>query len=103
MSRKDYTEIVAQADRKLPVIVMDHNPSNIDEYGSETDLVLCGHTHRGQIFPGSLFTGAMFTTDYGHYQKDSECPNIIVTSGAGTWGMPMRVGTDCEIVQIRLH
>ncbi|MCI9081862.1 MAG: metallophosphoesterase [Lachnospiraceae bacterium] len=103
MSRKDYAEIMAQAAGKLPVIVMDHNPSNIDEYGRETDLVLCGHTHRGQIFPGSLFTGAMFTTDYGYYQKDSESPHIIVTSGAGTWGMPMRVGTDCEIVQIRLH
>ena len=22
--------------------------------------------------------------------------------GAGTWGMPMRVGTDCEVVFIRL-
>lgn len=103
MSRKDLTEILAQSDMKLPVVIIDHNPENIDEYGSEVDLILSGHTHRGQIFPGSLFTRAIFAVDYGHYQKDSNSPHVVVTSGVGTWGMPMRVGTNCEIVNIKLH
>lgn len=87
---------------ELPVVVMDHNPAHVDSYGSETDLVLCGHTHRGQIFPGSLITDAMYTVDYGYYRRDEQSPHVIVSSGVGYWGMPMRVGTDCEIVTIQL-
>ncbi len=103
LSRKDLSEVIAQSDMKLPVVVIDHNPANINEYGSEVDLILSGHTHKGQIFPGSLFTRAIFAVDYGHYQKDSSSPHVVVTSGVGTWGMPMRVGTNCEIVSIKLH
>ncbi|QNU65626.1 metallophosphoesterase [Ruminiclostridium herbifermentans] len=103
MSRKDLAEIIDLADNKLPVVVIDHNPQNIDEYGSGVDLILAGHTHKGQIFPGSLFTRAIYAVDYGHYQKDSNSPHVVVTSGVGTWGMPMRVGTNCEIVSIKLH
>lgn len=102
MNRSDLSEILSGAKPDLPVVVMDHNPANIDEYGSEADLILSGHTHRGQIFPGSLFTKAIFTVDYGHYQKDKSSPHVVVTSGAGTWGLPMRVGTDSEIVSIKL-
>lgn len=87
---------------KMPVIVLDHNPANIGEYGKETDLVLCGHTHRGQIFPASLITDAIYEVDYGYYRKNSESPHVIVTSGVGSWGMPMRIGTNCEIVTIQL-
>ena len=103
MSRKNFAEVVAEIDLKLPIIVMDHNPANISEYGNEVDLVLAGHTHRGQIFPGSLFTRAMFTVDYGYYRKDSKSPHILVTSGVGTWGMPMRLASNSEIVSIKLH
>lgn len=102
MRRKDLSEIMAGTHGDLPVVVMDHNPANIDAYGNEADLVLSGHTHRGQIFPGNLFTKVMFAADYGHYQKDSSSPHLVVSSGAGTWGMPMRVGTNSEIVYIEL-
>jgi len=84
----------------MPIIVIDHNPKSIHEYGNEVDLVLSGHTHKGQLFPGNLVTKAIYTADYGHYQKEHGSPNLIVTSGAGTWGPPMRVGTNCEIVSI---
>jgi predicted MPP superfamily phosphohydrolase len=87
----------------LPVIVMDHQPSNIVEYSNETDLLLFGHSHRGQMFPASLITDAIFVVDYGYYQADADSPHVIVTSGAGTWGPPMRVGTDCEIVKIGIE
>lgn len=103
MNRTEFARVMEGAPQTLPVVVMDHNPANIGEYGSEVDLVLCGHTHRGQIFPGSLFTRLMYVVDYGHYQKDAESPHVIVSSGVGTWGMPMRVGTDCEIVSVTLR
>lgn len=103
MNRKDLAEVMTGIDTNLPIVVMDHNPANIGEYGNESDLVLAGHTHRGQIFPGNLFTRIMFVVDYGYYRKDSNSPHVVVTSGVGTWGMPMRVGTNCEIVSIELH
>lgn len=102
-SRKDaVSQILTGANAELPVVVMDHNPAHIDEYGSETDLILCGHTHKGQVFPGSLITGWMYTVDYGYYQRDAQSPHVIVSSGVGFWGPPMRVGSDCEVVRINL-
>lgn len=86
----------------LPVIVLDHQPGNIDEYGSETDLILCGHTHQGQMFPFNLITNAVFDVDYGYYRAGGTAPQVIVTSGAGTWGPPLRVATDNEIAEIDL-
>ncbi|MDX9871056.1 MAG: metallophosphoesterase [Clostridia bacterium] len=103
LKRKDITAAIASLDTDIPVIVMEHTPSDLEQYGREVDLVLAGHTHRGQIFPANLITKALFLVDYGHYRKDADSPHIIVTSGASTWGMPMRVGTDNEIVSILLH
>jgi len=90
-------------DPKLPRIVLDHTPSQLAQYGNEVDLILSGHTHRGQIFPGNLITRMLYEVDYGHYQKNPASPHVIVTSGVGTWGMPMRVGTNNEIVEIILE
>lgn len=103
LKRKDVSEMIASLDASMPIVVMDHTPSNLEQYGNEVDLVLAGHTHRGQIFPGNLITNAVFEVDYGYYQKDADSPNVIVTSGVGTWGMPMRVGSNNEIVSIILH
>jgi len=103
LKRKNITEIIASINRDLPVVVMDHNPANITQYGSEIELILSGHTHKGQIFPANLITNAIFTVDYGYYQKDNAAPQVIVTSGAGIWGMPMRIATNSEIVSIVLR
>ena len=103
MKRKDMEDVITGVDKSFPVIVMDHNPANIGEYENKADLVLSGHTHRGQVFPGNLVTWAMYVVDYGYYRKDSSNPHVIVTSGAGTWGLPMRVGSNCEIVSIKLR
>lgn len=99
--RKEFREILAENENDLPVVVLDHNPAHIDEYiGSEADIVLSGHTHKGQLFPAGIITGLMFKVDHGHYKENAESPDVIVTSGVGTWGMPMRVGTHSEIVTI---
>lgn len=102
-TRGDITEIFDKIDANMPVIVMDHQPANMIEYGNEVDLILSGHTHQGQIFPANLITNAMFTVDYGYYQKDKDSPQVIVTSGVGTWGPPLRIGTNSEIVQITIE
>jgi len=102
LERRNISEVIASVSANMPVIVMEHNPAHIDEYGGEVDLILAGHSHRGQMFPGSLITRAVFDIDYGHFQKDANSPHVIVTSGVSTWGPPMRVGTNNEIVSIIL-
>lgn len=103
MKRKEISEMLASLDTSMPIVVMDHTPTKLEQYGEEIDLILAGHTHKGQIFPGNLITNALFEVDYGYYQKNAASPHVIVTSGVGTWGMPMRVGTNNEIVSINLY
>jgi len=99
-ARKEFSRVLEGMNAELPIIVLDHNPANIREYGNEIDLILAGHTHRGQMFPANLITDRIFTVDYGHYQKDADSPHVIVTSGAGVWGPPFRIGTNNEIVSV---
>lgn len=99
MTRKSLSDVLEGTDKTLPIIVMDHNPACISEYSGEVDLVLSGHTHKGQVFPGSLITNAMYIVDYGHYVEENGT-QIIVSSGIGTWGPPMRVGSNSEIVSV---
>lgn len=99
--RKDLAQILPE-NTALPVIVLDHNPAHVDTYEAGADLVLSGHTHQGQIFPGNLITDALYTVDHGYYQKDAHSPQIIVSSGVGYWGLPVRVGTNSEINIIHL-
>lgn len=101
LQRDALTAVLEGADPSLPVIVLDHNPGNVDTYEKDVELVLSGHTHKGQIFPGPLITKAMYTVDYGYARTESGM-QVIVSSGAGIWGPPMRVGSNCEIVSIKL-
>lgn len=102
LRRGELSQVLDGADLSFPVVVLDHNPISVDTYPGQVDLVLSGHTHKGQIFPGELVTDAMYTVDYGYYRAPSGT-QAIVTSGVGIWGLPMRVGTNCEILWIQLN
>ncbi len=66
------------------------------------DLQLSGHTHYGQIFPLNLLTRLLYRGyDYG--LKQSGNMYVYTTSGAGTWGPPMRTAGISEIAVIRLR
>lgn len=101
--RQDFSKIFDIKDSTLPVVVMDHNPKNINEYDNKVDLILCGHTHKGQIFPINIITNIIYDVDYGYYRKNNNSPNVIVTSGIVGWGMPMRVASDNEVVTITFN
>lgn len=100
--RSEVKSKLSEEDKKKPIIVLDHQPANLVEYEKGIDLIVSGHTHNGQLFPGNLITKAMFTNSYGYYQKEAGSPQVIVTSGVGTWGPPLRIGTDNEIVSIMI-
>ncbi len=95
-------DLTKDLDKSKPLIVIDHNPKYMDEsLNANIDLQLSGHTHRGQIVPGNLVTNKMFEVDYGYLKKDNL--NVVVSSGYGTWGPPIRLGSRSEIVQINLE
>lgn len=62
------------------------------------DLQLSGHTHRGQILPVNFLVPLVYRYSYGlHNCGDAY---IYTSSGTGTWGPPLRLGSQSEIVQI---
>ncbi|GAA0107166.1 metallophosphoesterase [Clostridium tertium] len=100
--RASLLDLTHNLDNSKAMIVIDHNPKYIDEsLNANIDLQLSGHTHKGQITPGNLVTNKMFEIDYGYLKKDNL--NVVVSSGYGTWGPPIRIGSRSEIVQMNLH
>ncbi len=84
-------------DKKKPKILLYHWPVLLEG----VDLQLSGHTHNGQIFPFNLLVKTSFKYIYGLYKVNNTY--IYTSSGAGTWGPPMRFLTTPEIVEITLR
>ncbi|GAC1628567.1 MAG: hypothetical protein NVS9B13_26310 [Candidatus Acidiferrum sp.] len=85
-------------DRGYASILLTHAPDPLAVAAEEgISLQLSGHTHRGQFLPWRWAATRM----YGRYvyglQRRGEM-QIYTSSGVGTWGPPMRVGTHPEIV-----
>lgn len=101
-SRASLEDLTKDLDKSKPLIVVDHNPKYLNEsLDANIDLQLSGHTHKGQIAPGNIVTNKLFEIHYGHIKKDNL--NVVVSSGYGTWGPPVRLGSKSEIVQINLQ
>lgn len=100
--RMSVDELLGNADKEYPVIMLDHRPEYFDEdTGNGIDLLLCGHTHSGQIFPGNLFISLFNDLAYGHEKFNGT--DVIVSSGYGVWGFPVRSGSRCELVSIHIE
>ena len=83
------------------VLLLEHEPADLEEMGElGVDLSVSGHTHDGQIFPGNIFCRITAPQSYG--LKEWGDARAVVTSGAGYYGPPIRVGTISEIVVIDL-
>ena len=53
--RKTPAELVEGLDTDKPILVLDHQPRELEELAAAgVDVDLCGHTHDGQMFPGNL-------------------------------------------------
>ena len=101
LTRSPLKELIAGVDASLPIILMDHQPVNLGETEEAgIDLQVSGHTHRGQIWPGSIMTKRIYENHYGLLYKGKTA--VVVSSGSGTWGPPLRIGTRSEIVRIVL-
>ena len=87
----------------MPSILLHHVPSRLQlAERAGVSLQLSGHTHCGQIFPYNLLTYRIFGR-FTHGLHSFGAMQVYTSSGAGTWGPPMRVGTQPEIVAIQFE
>ncbi|WP_404450501.1 metallophosphoesterase [Sutcliffiella horikoshii] len=99
--RKSFDQLVrdSEIDGSLPLIAMDHQPAELKEaQESGVDLIVSGHTHRGQMAPNHLITKRLFDLDWGYLKKGQL--HVFVSSGFGFWGPPLRIGSRSEVLEI---
>ncbi len=99
--RKTLEEIIANINYNYPKILLDHTPIGLDEAErNNIDLQLSGHTHHGQIWPANIITNIIYEVSWGYKRKSNT--HYYVSSGAGTWGPPVRTGSRSEIVNLKI-
>ena len=99
--RKPLSELLQTLDTSLPIILLDHQPFNLEETAENSiDLQFSGHTHAGQLPPVSWITKRMYEISHGYLRKGNS--HIYVSSGIGIWGGKFRIGTQSEYVVINL-
>ena len=101
--RKPFDVIANEADpKRAPVVMMEHTPASIDSIGdSPVDLILCGHTHGGQIWPGQLMVWWRYGMVSGTHPVGSR--EICISSGIGSAGATYRIGTHSELCVYDLY
>ncbi len=100
--RRSLKELMESVNMKYPIILMDHQPFHLEEAEQNgVDLQFSGHTHHGQFWPFNYITGMVYELSYGYIKKGST--HIYVSSGVGTWGPPLRIAADPEIVNVRMR
>ncbi len=96
---------LARADLKagLPSILLAHAPNRLWEAeAAGVSLQLCGHTHGGQFLPWTKVVSRIYGKfAYGLQQLGAM--TVYTTCGAGTWGPPVRLGTNPEVVLIHFE
>ncbi|MBC8465446.1 metallophosphoesterase [bacterium] len=93
---KPIKDILRSVDKALPVILMNHTPMRKSEAEKAgVDLMVCGHTHGGQIWPFGVFTKMIFKSAQGLSTFGKM--NLFISNGIGTWGPPVRICAPPEI------
>ena len=100
--KEDYKRVLAAVhiDIKNPTVLLKHEPNHMDiAHDAGVALAFFGHTHHGQIFPLNIITRSMYGKfDYGLARLGML--QTYTSSGVGTWGPPLRLGTKSEIVLV---
>jgi predicted MPP superfamily phosphohydrolase len=99
--RKSLDQLVAELDRSKPIILLDHQPMGLKEASDcGITLQLSGHTHGGQFFPGNLVAKMTFELAHGYRRIGNT--HYFVTSGLGVLGPQCRLGSNSEVICIKL-
>ena len=100
--RLSIDELCATADAKKPTILLEHEPVELEEKDAlGIDLAMSGHTHNGQVWPGSLIVNKIYKQASGYHKWNNS--HVWVSSGLSLWGPPVRIGTKGDIAVITLE
>jgi len=90
-------------DRDRASILLVHAPDHPDvAEAAGVSLQLSGHTHLGQFIPWSWMARRVYRQFvYGLSQIGKM--QVFTSSGAGTWGPPLRLGSNPEIVVLQFE
>ena len=101
-SRKTVAGLLKSVNDSLPVILVDHRPTEIALVShTPVDIQLSGHTHNGQLFPINLIIKRVYILGWG-YRKIRNT-HFFVTSGIRLWGPPVRTTGKSEIMIINVN
>lgn len=108
-SRRRFGDIARYVDRALAghppqsaTILVSHTPWQAERAAADgAGLMLCGHTHGGQIWPFGYFARFTYPLFAGRYEVAGM--TVIVGRGTGTWGPRMRLWRRAEIVRVTLR
>jgi len=101
--RADHAAALTGADPRLPVLLLAHQPKQIDaavEHG--IDLQISGHTHGGQIWPFNVLVRLDQPTVAG-LTRHGPRTQLYTSRGTGFWGPPFRVFAPSEITLLTLR
>ncbi|MEU4874883.1 metallophosphoesterase [Streptomyces sp. NPDC021608] len=97
----DFARALGDRDTARACVLLAHQPVQIhDAVRHGVDLQLSGHTHGGQLWPGSLVAAAANPTVAGLERYGDT--QLYVSRGAGAWGPPTRVGAPSDITVVQL-
>ena len=87
-------------------LLLYHRPDGLEDAAvAGVDLMLCGHTHNGQILPFNFLVRRVFPRIKGLYEiarSGGGLTRLYVSTGTGTWGPLLRLGSRNEITVIQL-
>ena len=97
-------ETLAQITDDAPVLLMAHEPDSFAEIGDRVALTISGHHHRGQIrlFGYAPVVPSVYRQRFLHGHIVENGRHLIVGSGLGHSGLPLRLDAPPEIVMIEL-
>jgi uncharacterized protein len=92
-----------QLDRDRASILLVHAPDHpaVAE-AAGVSLQLSGHTHLGQFVPWSWFARKIYRQFVYGLSRIGKM-QVFTSSGAGTWGPPLRLGSNPEIVMLQFE
>lgn len=84
-------------------VLLAHNPALAAE-GERAgfDLQLSGHTHAGQFFPWTLAVRLVHAPHVAGLSRRGRMW-VYVSAGTGSWGPPVRFGTEPELTLVRIE
>lgn len=97
--RKSVAELLAATPPDLPVVLVDHRPTELQAAAAAgVDVQFSGHTHNGQLFPVNFITALQYELSWGYKKKGPT--HIFVSCGVQLWGPRVRTAGVSEIMLV---